>query len=318
MYDKLNLLKPQYVDKETGYRYYDIHQNARMDMIAYMKELGMSLAEISDVLSKEDLTLIEEILARKNEQIHGQIRKLHAQHDAIERAIESIERYRKSPTTGTISLEYIDRRFCFGISCKENFYAEGLDGYEKELGTLRSIMRGYISQIDSLNTLNHKLTAEAAAARREAASAKRQNEELAQQVEELSGRVTVGSVIKARGIRMEAHTSADKTTDRSNRVTRLLVNLSLVENELAQRGPVEAFVRVFDPDGNLLSDGKGTTFTLGDETLEATASREVDYQGTEVDLGIYVNNIPAFVKGIYTVQAYTSTSLLGSAELLLR
>ena len=190
--------------------------------------------------------------------------------------------------------------------------------YEKELGTLRSIMRGYISQIDSLNTLNNKLTAEAASARREAASAKRQNEELAQQVEELSGRVTVGSVIKARGIRMEAHTSADKTTDRSNRVTRLLVNLSLVENELAQRGPVEVFVRVFDPDGNLLSDGKGTTFTLGDETLEATASREVDYQGTEVDLGIYVNNIPAFVKGIYTVQAYTSTSLLGSAELLLR
>ena len=29
--------------------------------------------------------------------------------------------------------------------------------YEKELGTLRSIMRNYIVQIDSLNTLNHKL-----------------------------------------------------------------------------------------------------------------------------------------------------------------
>ena len=34
--------------------------------------------------------------------------------------------------------------------------------YEKELGTLRSIMRSYIVQIDSLNHLNHKLTAEAA------------------------------------------------------------------------------------------------------------------------------------------------------------
>ena len=190
--------------------------------------------------------------------------------------------------------------------------------YEKELGTLRSIMRGYIVQIDSLNTLNHKLTAEAASARREAATAKRQNEELTQQVEELSGRVTVGSVIKARGIRMEAYTSADKLTDRSNRVSRLLVNLSLVENELAQRGPLEVFVRVFDPDGNLLSDGKGATFTLGEETLQATASREAAYQGLEVDLGIYVNNIPSFTKGIYTVKAYTNASLLGSAELLLR
>jgi len=41
--------------------------------------------------------------------------------------------------------------------------------YEKELGTLRSIMKNYIVQIDSLNTLNKKLTADAAAARRDAA-----------------------------------------------------------------------------------------------------------------------------------------------------
>ena len=39
--------------------------------------------------------------------------------------------------------------------------------YEKELGTLRTIMRSYIVQIDSLNTLNKKLTADAAAARKE-------------------------------------------------------------------------------------------------------------------------------------------------------
>ena len=57
--------------------------------------------------------------------------------------------------------------------------------YERELGTLRSIMRGYIEQIDSLNTLNHQLTAEAASARREAAESRRLNEELSQQVEHL-------------------------------------------------------------------------------------------------------------------------------------
>lgn len=190
--------------------------------------------------------------------------------------------------------------------------------YEKELGTLRSIMRGYIVQIDSLNTLNHKLTVEAASARKEAAESKKLNAALTQQVENLSGRVSAGAVLKARGIRIEAFTSADKVTDRSTRVARLLVSLSLVENELAERGPVRVYVRVTDPDGNVLSDGKGTTFTLGDQTFDATASREVDYQGAEVDLGIYVNNIPSFSKGIYTVQAFTSQSALGSAELLLR
>ena len=57
LYDQLGLLTPRYTDPDTGYRYYDIAQNARLDMIAYMKELGMSLGEIGDVLRKEDITL---------------------------------------------------------------------------------------------------------------------------------------------------------------------------------------------------------------------------------------------------------------------
>jgi len=138
LYDKMNLLKPVYVDEDTGYRYYDMEQNARMDMIAYMKELGMSLTEIESVLSREDITLIEEILVRKNEQIHEQIRELRARHDAVERTIASIERYRKSPVKGTISLEYIDRRYIWGITCKNNFYADGIGSYERELAALRS------------------------------------------------------------------------------------------------------------------------------------------------------------------------------------
>lgn len=190
--------------------------------------------------------------------------------------------------------------------------------YEKELGTLRTIMRSYIVQIDSLNTLNHKLTAEAASARKEAAVSKKLNAELSAQVEDLTGRVSAGAVLKARGLRIEAFNASDKLTDRSGKVKRMLVTLSLLENELTPRGPVRVYVRVTAPDGSLLSDGKGTTFTLGEETLEATASREVDYQGAEVELGIYINNIPSFQKGVYTVQAYTTQAELGTAELLLR
>ena len=137
LYDKLGLLHPQYIDEQTGYRYYDIRQNARIDMIAYMKELGMSLSEIRDVLAKEDITLIEEVLIRKNEQIHRQIRDLKIQHESVERAIATIERCRKSPTTGIISLGYIDRRFIWAVPCTENFYEKGIESYETALSALR-------------------------------------------------------------------------------------------------------------------------------------------------------------------------------------
>lgn len=190
--------------------------------------------------------------------------------------------------------------------------------YEKELGTLRSIMRNYIVQIDSLNTLNKQLTADAAAARREAAESRRKQEELSKTVESLSGQVAAGAVIKARGLRMEAYNSSDKVTDRSSRVVRLLTTLSLVENDLAQTGPVRVYIRVKGPDGILLTNDTQRTFEVDGEPMICSASREVDYQGKEVELSIYLNDITGYVKGIYTVEAYTDQTRLGSAELMLR
>ena len=190
--------------------------------------------------------------------------------------------------------------------------------YEKELGTLRSIMRSYIVQIDSLNTLNKKLTADAAAARREAAESRRKQEELNKTVEELTGQVAAGSVIKARGLRIEAYNASDKVTDRSSRVVRLLTTLSLVENDLAPKGPVRVYIRVKGPDGILLTNSTQRTFEVNGEPMICSASREVDYQGKEVELSIYLNDITGYVKGIYAVDAYTEQTQLGSAELMLR
>lgn len=190
--------------------------------------------------------------------------------------------------------------------------------YERELGTLRSIMKNYIVQIDSLNTLNKQLTADAAAARREAAESRRKQQELNKTVEELTGQVAAGSVIKARGIRIEAYNASDKVTDRSSRVVRLLTTLSLVENDLAPKGPVRVYIRVKGPDGILLTNDTQRTFEVNGEPMICSASREIDYQGKEVELSIYLNDITGYVKGIYTVEAYTEQTLLGSAELMLR
>lgn len=268
-------------------------------LAAALAYVMMSKNKLVSQLNDEKTDLTEQLIALQNDYAD-----LTSEYDAINYQLDSsreeiaqlIERVRVTEATNRSKIRQ----------------------YEKELGTLRSIMRGYIVQIDSLNTLNKQLTAEAASARQEAAASKKMNAELTQQVENLTDKVTAGSILKARGLRMEAFNASDRVTDRSTRVVRLLVTLSLVENELATRGPVRVYVRVTDPSGNLLLDGKGTTFTFEEQTLEATASREVDYQGSEVELGIYVNNIPDFTKGIYTVQAYTEQSLLGSAELMLR
>lgn len=152
LYDKNGLLKPAYIDPDSSYRYYTLQQTARLDIIAYMKELGMSLGEIRSVLQKEDIALIEGILARKNEQLHEQMRRLKERHDAVERAISQIERYRKSPFTGTTSLEYIDRRYIWSIPCPENFYEKDRNSYEETVMALRrELINAGVQQVHSYN-----------------------------------------------------------------------------------------------------------------------------------------------------------------------
>ena len=129
LYDELDLLKPVYVNPETNYRYYDIKQNARLDLIQYMKELQMNLKEIKELLDKEDINLIEAILIKKKQQLSIQINDLQRTKDAISRTIYSLERYRKSPPSGTITLEYIDRRRIYVMHTNINFYEHDLNVY---------------------------------------------------------------------------------------------------------------------------------------------------------------------------------------------
>ena len=191
--------------------------------------------------------------------------------------------------------------------------------YEKELGTLRSIMKHYIVQIDSLNTLNVSLRKDAALAREQAKKSQAKYEELSKTTDEYAKQIEKGAVVKGRGVMMSAINSSNKETDRSSRVEKLKTCLNLVENALAERGPRQVYIRVKGPDGILMTGGQQKIFEAAGEQMIYSASREVDYQGTEVEICIYFDNGgQPFVKGVYTVDAYTKEGKLGSADLLLK
>lgn len=49
-YDEMGLLAPAHVDPSNGYRYYSVEQLPRLNRILALKELGFSLAQISELL----------------------------------------------------------------------------------------------------------------------------------------------------------------------------------------------------------------------------------------------------------------------------
>ena len=112
--------------------------------------------------------------------------------------------------------------------------------------------------------------------------------------------------------------SNGKEADRSSRVSKLKACLNLVENTLAKAGPMSVYVRIKGPDGILLTSEQQRMFSLNGEQMIYSASREVDYQGQEVEICIYFTPLEKLKKGVYQVDAYTEQGKLGSSDMLLK
>ncbi len=57
-YDEIGLLKPGKVDEWTGYRYYALDQLSQLNRILALKDFGLSLEQIGQLL-KEGLSLAQ-------------------------------------------------------------------------------------------------------------------------------------------------------------------------------------------------------------------------------------------------------------------
>ena len=97
--------------------------------------------------------------------------------------------------------------------------------YEKEVGTLRSIMTGYLRQIDSLNTLNKKLIDENVSFRKEISTATLRAEVAEEKAAELDNKVRQGSVLSARGIRLVALNAKNKEVSRVKNADLSLIHI---------------------------------------------------------------------------------------------
>lgn len=87
-YDEIGLLKPEFVDKFTNYRYYTEDNVVEAQFITLLKEVGFTLQEIIDYKvflnnydSDDEGT--NQFLLKKQQQISEEMEKLQEQYDKI-------------------------------------------------------------------------------------------------------------------------------------------------------------------------------------------------------------------------------------------
>ena len=189
--------------------------------------------------------------------------------------------------------------------------------YQKEVGTLRAVMKNYLRQIDSLNTINKKVSAENVSLRKEISTANLRADVAEERASELQNKVAQGSVLRARDIVLVALNSNNKIISRVKNAYALRADFTVSANELAKTGNREVYMVIKSPDGYLLTSESMPTFEFQGMKMGYTASREVDYQNEDVDVSIYYTG-GGFIPGTYKVQLYMDGNLIGSAEAALR
>ena len=84
-YEKQGLLQPEYIDPETGYRYYSTRQFESLNTIRYLRVLDTPLDQISDFLKNRDINHIQELLRQQKETVVLKRKEL----ENIERKIDN-------------------------------------------------------------------------------------------------------------------------------------------------------------------------------------------------------------------------------------
>ena len=190
--------------------------------------------------------------------------------------------------------------------------------YQKELGTLRAIMKDMVYEIDSLNTLNQQLIAENIKVRQEFTMSQKTVESLEKRTEELSSTVRKGSVIRVRDIVVVTLNKRSNQVSRARRVEKIRTCFTLSENSIAEPGTRRAYIRILGPDGYILAKSSTDLFEFEGENIVFSASRDIDYQNKDIDLCIFYDNNGELIAGKYEVTIYLDGYMVGYGEFSLK
>ncbi len=191
--------------------------------------------------------------------------------------------------------------------------------YQKELGTLREVLKSYIIQVDSLNQRNLALTAEKTELTKNLAQERAQRERLSSDKEKLTSTVQKAQVLSVADVMTEGLNSRSKETQRVRNIEKLKTCFTVRENQVASSGERVFYLVIIKPDKKVLVNKAGDTFSTQDGAdIAYTAKRTIEYENKDIEACIFADNNNQLTAGSYEVKIYCDGYLVGTSTFVLK
>ena len=274
--------------------------------------LGVAVYMLLD--TRKNLNLVSTDLAEKTEffrmekdSLEGELRNIYFRYDTLETNNLELQvemEQQKEKIEKLISLQAED--------------AYKIRMYRKEMETLRSVLRSYIVQIDSLNMQNQELLAENKQLRNtelRLSSEKEQLEKDKTQLEEIKDLVTT---LQASQIDLVLLNKRDKNTDRIRTAVKVRVDFVLRANKVSPAGEKSIYLRIIRPDQVVLGSPELEMIEVNSEQIPVSASRVVNYENEDLPVSIFWNNDGEIVPGEHRVELYAGGKIIGQSSFVLK
>ena len=193
----------------------------------------------------------------------------------------------------------------------------------KENETLRGIMKSYVVQIDSLNTLNVKLTSALDKTSNELSSTQTERDQYKQEAETSAEQVKKGSKLTAFGFSsVGLRMKLNNTTEESNRakgIVQFRSTFTISENPIAKAGNKKVYMQIINPDGKTMQSKSSNMIQVDSGNIPFSDVKEINYNNERIDVTIFYDlKGETALKGNYKVRVYCEGSLIGTDSFTLK
>jgi ribosomal protein L17 len=197
---------------------------------------------------------------------------------------------------------------------------------KKKISRLQVVSQQYVRQMDSLYKENTVLTEENLQMKEEIQIERKRNQNLSKEKEKLSGKVEEASIlgiynIDANAVRVKG-SGNETVTNKIRRTDRLKVCFTLGENSIVAAGKKSIYVRIAQPDKEILAKGRGDQYTFEHkgEMLQYTMKKDIDYQNESIDICLSWNKRQTveLQPGVYHVDIFDGNTNIGHSTFELK
>lgn len=194
---------------------------------------------------------------------------------------------------------------------------EKINEYQKQVTTLRGIMRDFVVQIDSLNKRNEQLMAENTQVKEQFKQSEMEKQQLTEEKDNLQKNLQRAAQLEARELIAEGLNNRSKETKYAKRTEKIRISFVLGKNITSKRGPKNIYVRIMRPDQLLLTKSPNDLFQFEDLKILFSAMREVNYEGQDLPVAIYWDNAgeSELMIGTYTIDLFADGNNIGTTTI---